>query len=420
MATPLVGVYGFGKPGHAIEMHSENVELIGSGSGPGRVWMTLDCDLDIRWEIDLQRHVGLGERQLRLRRPDLGEVDIPAWVTNSAGYGDVRRASFSSEAPLRHVVVHWVNLPQILPGERLTSDGHNWAGRWQCDAAGWSLTLDSRPDLTDVLPDLKSSRRFALTHVAELRRTDDATFTADEAADTLFGFQLAISFALGRWVAPSLPVGFDSAGQRAWEQWAPWRCDSYGGFHGWWDTQTDDALANLVRRFLGAWSDPDERDVVRHLALHAITANHRGTTLEGRIMLAQAGVEFLSWITSVLCGQMTRKQFKKRPADEHLRALLVNASIPAEVPGDLAALKDFAATKGVDGPQAVIWVRNRLVHPKDSGEPYRIDNLVLHAWQLSMHYVQLLLLHRLGYDGPYLPPFPPGRFAHDSEAVPWV
>ena len=98
--------------------------------------------------------------------------------------------------------------------------------------------------------------------------------------------------------------------------------------------------------------------------------------------------------------------------------MLVDASIPLEIPADFTALEAFATKDSRDGPQAVIWVRNRLVHPKDAGEPYRIENLVLNAWQLSMHYAQLLLLHR--YDGPYLPPFPPGRFAHDSEAVPWA
>lgn len=420
MDTPLAGIYGFGEPGRLIEVHSGNIELVGNGSAPGRVWMTLDGDVDVRWEVDLPQHVGLGQHVVRLKRPDLGEVEVPAWVTRSSGSGDIRGASLTSASSLRHVVAHWVNLPQIFPAAWLADDGHRWAGRWQCDAAGWSLTLDSRPDLSDIVQELRSSRRFALTHIAELRRTDNAAFTSEEAGEALFGFQLAFSFALGRWVAPSLPVGFDDAGRRAWEQWAPWRCDKYGGFHGWWDAHAGDALADFVRRFLRAWSDPGEHDLVRHVAFHAITANHAGTTLEARIMLAQAGLEYLAWVTSVLSGQMTGAQFKNRSAHEHIRALLANASIPADVPADLPELSQFAAKEGFDGPQALVWARNRLVHPKDAGEPYRIHNLVLHAWQLSMHYAQLLLLHRLGYRGPYAPPFPPGRFAHDSEAVPWA
>jgi hypothetical protein len=89
------------------------------------------------------------------------------------------------------------------------------------------------------------------------------------------------------------------------------------------------------------------------------------------------------------------------------------------IPPELDALRAVLSEPGFDGPRAVTWLRNRLVHPMDSGEPDRIEHAVLQAWQLSMHYLELLLLHRLGYRGPYLRRFPAGGFAHDRLPGPW-
>lgn len=53
-------------------------------------------------------------------------------------------------------------------------------------------------------------------------------------------------------------------------------------------------------------------------------------------------------------------------------------------------------------------------------EPYRIEGAVLQAWQLSISYLELLLLRRLDYRGMYLPRYPPGGWSHDSQRVPWA
>lgn len=41
-----------------------------------------------------------------------------------------------------------------------------------------------------------------------------------------------------------------------------------------------------------------------------------------------------------------------------------------------------AANQVIDGPEVLTWLRGRLVHPKDAGEPYRIEDLVTDAWRL--------------------------------------
>ena len=383
--------------------------------------MTLDGDLEVRWEVDDATHLRLRDVTLVVARPGLGDVEVAGRVWRSAGEGDIPGADLGGGANLERVVVHWVNVPTIWPAESLRTPDAEWHGRWRGEGAGWAFTFDSRVDLGDVVREIGQSRRFVVSHVAELRRADGATFGAVEASDALYSLQLALSFALGRWVAPALPVGFDEHGTRAWEQWAPWRCDRYAGFESWWDTLTHagDDLRDFVHRFMDAHADPGTRDVVGLFAHHVIAANHGGTTVEARIMLTHAAAEYLAWVTLVLTGATSRTTFGRSSASEHLRSLLAAAHIPTAIPAELDVLSTFAASEGLDGPSALAWMRNRLVHPKDPGEPYRIQHLVAQAWQLGMHYCDLLLLHRLGYLGSYVPRFPPHRWAHDRQPVPW-
>jgi hypothetical protein len=91
----------------------------------------------------------------------------------------------------------------------------------------------------------------------------------------------------------------------------------------------------------------------------------------------------------------------------HLQELLCDANIDTAIPADLVAMTRRAqemqsvagANQVIDGPEVLTWLRGRLVHPKDAGEPYRIEDLVTEAWRLVTEYGELLLLHRIGYKG---------------------
>jgi hypothetical protein len=137
------------------------------------------------------------------------------------------------------------------------------------------------------------------------------------------------------------------------------------------------------------------------------------------IMLAQAALEYLGWVTYVLEQRRAPSTRRRRDAHDVLRELLNDAGIPTAIPAELNALRQVLDEPGLDGPRALTWLRNRLVHPKDAAEPYRIENAMQHGWLLSMQYLDLLTLHRLHYNGNYLRRVS-GGFAHDSQPVPWA
>jgi len=198
-------IYPFGEPGHDIVIHEGDIEVVGIGVGVGAISMTTNGSLFIEWDVELPTQgMELGDVTLRLHRPELGTVEVDATVNHSGGRGWIGSASLQSGDQLSRITAHWVNLPWILPAKGLHEVSRSWAGLWEAQGAGWHMTLSSRPDLGRVIPLIKRSRHFGVTYAGELRRIDGSSFDVDSAADALYGWQVALSFALGRWVAPAL------------------------------------------------------------------------------------------------------------------------------------------------------------------------------------------------------------------------
>ncbi len=421
---PLVPVYPFAEAENDIELYRGPAKLCAEEITEVVLKLSMRRKVEIAWEVTVGDHnFSLEDGELEIDHPDYGPCVLPVRLHNGAGLGRVDPVELGNQCPMTRVTCHWANLPQILPGQPLTKDGVGWwRGRWTATANNWRFTIDSRPDISETLrARQRSGEDFVITHTGELTTADGRSFAPDEAADVLFAIQLALSFALGRWVAPCCPVGFDERGERVFEQWAPWRCDPWRGNFHWWYEHRDEDLSEFVSRFVCAFLDESTRAATRHLAVHAISANHGTTTTEGRLMLAQAGLEYLAWIDLVATGRYTKQGFRELGAAGKLRLLLNGASITTTIPPELDALQTLSATRSGgawDGPTALVWVRNRLVHPKSPAEPYEIEQLVWQSTQLQLEYLELLLLHRLRYERSYLRRYPPGGWPTPIP-VPW-
>ena len=80
--------------------------------------------------------------------------------------------------------------------------------------------------------------------------------------------------------SPLSPVyPFNAPGQKAvWQDWRACHCDpARRTGTGWWHDQDHQALADLVRRVIGAFADPNRRDALRLQLSFAVEAiNDRG------------------------------------------------------------------------------------------------------------------------------------------------
>ncbi|MFI2434541.1 hypothetical protein [Streptomyces sp. NPDC018693] len=432
---PLAPIYPYNEPSQAVLLHGGLIGGLGATDVPGRVELICSTGFNFEWKVGDGASPGFANRDevdLILHRP-MGDMIMPGVPRNTDG-GWSNGASFGNPgASLNRLVVHWFNLPNWHGPMGLvarTADGEQeWSGRWEHQTSGWKITLDVRPDYQRVWRDLHQTDVYVMTHVMEVRRTDGSLFTPDEVDPVLTAMHVGVSFALGRWAAPMLPVGEDSGGRVAWEQWGASHCDpARRSSDGWWYDQDHKSLGDFLSLVIDAFADPDRLVTLRFQMMYAISAMRSRDFVEPRIIMGTAGLEHVMWERLVLNGILTKQQYKQRPAHELLRKVLLSAQIPVDInPQLLPAAAQYAAdvkmneNKDIDGADVVTWVRNRLVHPQESQEPvYRLDGLTRDAWLLARHYLVLLILNSLGYNGNYRDLTRIRGWVGDVASVPWA
>ena len=415
---PLTPVYPFNSPGQPVILYRGPIGGMAAADRSGVVELSFEQGFGIKWAIDADEEPDplnfLGST-LILHRPD-GDMQL-CGIQRNSNDGSSNGATFGdANAPFDHILVHWFNLPRWIGSIDLTAStsdgGQIWwlGGRWTHEVNGWKITIDVRADHNEIWSKLYKSNGYVMTHVMELRRVDGASFTAADASTVLDAMHAATSFALGRWVAPMLPVGRDASGKVAWEEWNGRHCDpARRTSAGWWDPHDPAPLAELLDLVIPAFADPDVRPILWRQMVFAITATNDKGFVEQRIAIGAAGLEHFMWQALVLSGRVSERAYKRKTAYNLLLQVLTEAQISVAVDDQQLPITALFMTEEClrqnnisDNAQVVTQVRNGLVHPKGAQEKiYRLDGLVVEAWLVTRHYLVLLILHSLGYKGVY-------------------
>lgn len=165
-------------------------------------------------------------------------------------------------------------------------------------------------------------------------------------------------------------------------------------------TYTPVDTGHTLRSLDELWDDPDlQRALTRAIDWYTqgVASSHLATT----VILAQAGLELMSWLRLVRDVGLSDDSASKLTAADALRLTLSFAGIPIDVPPTATDLHQAAqAGPGLvqlDGPGAVTEIRNGVVHAK---APARFNDLAMHqGGQLALRMLELLLLARLNYTG---------------------
>ncbi|MDQ0762716.1 hypothetical protein QF027_005351 [Streptomyces canus] len=426
--TPLTPVYGFNSPSAPIALYEGPVVKGRSQGRAGKIDLKFTPKPSLCWSVNPEDadYSDLGKDAVELRFDGRnGQVSVEAHLADaySGWIGEVKIGQ--EAAHLKRVIVHWVNLPNILGNRVLEESGEFgkawWRGRLRAETSGWVLVFDARRDYKEATENSKDVNLYVMTHVMEVRRVDGGEFSVSAVRELIECVRVCLSFGFGRWVAPALPVGFDGSDQVVWEHWASPICDPFASVgSGWLYKGSSTDLISLIDRGVSAFSDASRPGITRFQMSLAVQAVSSGF-LEQRVLAAAPALEHLAWSNLVLGQKMTPDEYRDCYAEDRLRYLLQEAGIPVQIDSKLLpGLASFARSRNIDGPTAVTRVRNSLVHPQDPHEQiYRHDGLMLDTWFLSLHYVRLLILHSIGYAGSYTK-LHKRRWAGDTEPVPWA
>lgn len=433
---PLRSPYEFNEPGQAIVLHEGPLAgILQDENLPGTIEYTTSPKVRLVWRLQEEAirdpmRLGLSVNDVAISiSRESGKATINAHRSGptEGWFNGIKLGSES--APLQCVLAHWLNLPD-LPSDTLLEGrqrGSWYHGRRVMTIAGWRLTIDERSDHSEVWRAIKEKHAIAVTHIMKICREDGSTFTGADVIPVLAGLQYALSFALGRWVAPTLPLGFNKDGLCRWEEWGPSLC-SPGRRSGvsWWYWHDDSHLDRFLEEVILRFSDPEREFSTRFMLSASVLANETGF-VEQRIMTAFTAIEHISWVALKLARRVSGSQFDALGTSGRLEKLLSLANVPCDIDDQaLPALYRFAEREGgsegpLSGPAAITKVRNKIVHPENIRDKlYKESGIPRDAWLLTVQYLTLLLLWELKYAGKYQKIIPPNRWFGEVEPVPWT
>jgi hypothetical protein len=198
-----------------------------------------------------------------------------------------------------------------------------------------------------------------------------------------------------------------------WITLAPWTINEPRDVDTWMPDRSPIDADPLLSGFLAKWKDSVWNEGLRTTLSWHFTANASNTPNEARILLCQIALEVLASLNGS----------PGKPAHERIRALFNQLKVPESVPDHLQELRAFAASQGVDGPECLTRIRNKLEHPTEENrrKARDIDGLLrLQAGQFAIESFELCLLALMNYRGKYARRAFRGWKGDDEVSVPWA
>ncbi len=414
MTKALAPAFATSRPGRTIPLWRGRLSLHEGTkrfSGSGLVQMRLMPDSHIGFRVSgpIRRQLGgsFDQPDLFLRNPRSRAAGLVLSSTERnfarVNIRGLVRGSLSFGIPngLERALVHVFNFPTYLGDWIEYPSGQHSRGRVDLIGGGWTVKIDAVEDAAKLEKSLQADGGYALTHVAEIVRSDGSAFDADALQEVIEVTGYTLSFATSRWNFPTLVLGYAGGPEPQWQEWADRRLDAWAGRLTWYDHKEAASLAKVFDGLWGLWANPARRSVIRVALGWAVEANGR-ISPEGRLVLAQSSLELLAWQRLVIEGTVSNRRFKAMQADEQVRQLLAVSEVSSGLPGASASLGSTAAIgHPPDAPAAVVAIRNRIAHPPRSRSHALLPSGVLvTGWRLALSCLHASVLRWLDYAGP--------------------
>lgn len=360
--------------------------------------------------------------------PNVSPIDASELLPDASYHceGSLPRQELGNvDVSIKRLLFHLVNFTDLPLPEVIEDATKQYSGRLVLEGGGWRVIIE-RPSEDDAhFGELKRLGGYSFTHVAELRRVDDKAFVlqdAEEIEDTLFHL---LGFIRGALVGVALPVAYMEGDEPEWVAWRTSLAAPWTNRLNWSEPTLLHEVSPLFEGWLRKCEDPFWRDVLRRAVRHCLEAN-TPDPVDSAIVVSHSVLELLAWAVLVVEERWLDPKDGRLASAGNIRLLLRWAGIDGSIDPRLGALEALAKRENcVDGPDALVYVRNQIVHPPrklPKGEPSRPGSEeMIDAWRLAMEYAELALLRILGHQGHYGSRFhTEGRWAGQIERVPWA
>jgi hypothetical protein len=296
----------------------------------------------------------------------------------------------------------------------------------------WNVSLDPQDNISELLGNLNNNGSYALTYLGCITCKDGSLFTSYDVESLIEPLQVFLSFLRGAWYQPLIFEGWAKGKPIVSTHPNPllppivpmtsWPRQPEGLMWCYNHIQHDlnEAFNSLMALYEEKQIKTSQDQVDAYSQLKAVINNwiESGLTNFGEtaIVLIQAALESLVDLQSNKCLsgmnlESLNECFNKLSADTRIRWLLNELNIPADIPPesqDLAAYLKIKKQTPSDGPKAITYMRNGIIHatPKNLTRPLGTPTDLIPSEVamkstiiLGRMYVVLSILVMLNYKG---------------------
>jgi hypothetical protein len=389
-----------------------------SRSVPCRVYQTLSSSSSVYLEFAGTKKDDFlddGTVDVYLRRSGVRFQGYAAGIQVMVNFTEQRRSLKQQVHPLSEPIAGRGSRTLVKVEFALAIGGQFFLGRRPDGKALGGLTLETGDWRVHILPVSTEHRSLEermdegdakLTHSGTLERVSGARFASGEALEVLSTLALFLSFAAGWWVGTGFVRGRNAKGKVAWQVWGFSRMQSKGAGHSWYHWKMEGMLAQLFPGFARLLHRPSWQEPLSSILYWYNRSNSMAAGVDGSIILSQAAFELLAWQVLVQDSKLLGEDnFHSLNAEGQIRVLLGHLGIPLSIPPGLVELTKLAKEFNWScGPQALVAIRNQLVHPaKKLGKSTRARPYPYYeSWLLGQHALELCILRLCEYQGTYI------------------
>jgi len=368
-------------------------------------------------------------------------IEVPCRLIFASSYGLRSRVQVTAsesivlgndQASAAWAHVHLVNgFP--FRGAGLTEDyapGSVAVGRFEVANASWRAVIDSDVSLRDQLRASATGSGYVVSHEVRLEAVG-RLLTPDLAAQYAQQLVDFLSLVTGCSTGALVITGYDAEDAEVWSCWQAPQVEPYAGlqrsalpqfFFVDGEAMVQSPQMNGASQRYVDLVEGDQSAIVSRLRSWYLALGDSSAT--NALIFAAAGLELMTYQHLVIHQGLSAGGFDKLTAADRLRLLLADLGASKAVPETLAGLSTLVAQQAktggeADGPWAVVDFRNGIAHPPVRKKRTHVEDaeLVFEAALLGNWYLDLAVLHYLGYEGPYINRVSSSRL---PEHPPWV
>lgn len=297
----------------------------------------------------------------------------------------------------------------------------------------WQISLSPLEDITNILKNLDRNGGYAFTYQCKIRHHNGTNFDLESVEHILDPLRLFLSFLRGAWcdlfffegAMNQKPIVSIHPNRLMREnhpiipltRW-PRQPESLMCCTAHPQKDLNKAFNHFMEIYEQASQVAQQDQVTKYDQLRSIITNYieSGLTqfVETAIVLIQSALEAVaSMLAHDRLTGVFIDCFNKSSAEEKIRWMLSQLSIPTDIPPEAQALQEYLAGKGLDkrdGPKAITYFRNGIVHPtpKLLTRPFgsqadRVPSEIAMEYTIALGrmYVELAILGTLNYKGNY-------------------